>query len=416
MAQLDDNVAAPRTVAGEPAGLARLGLVLGLISLSSPLALNMYVPAFPRMAAELGTDPASIQLSLTSLLVALAIGQNVYGPLSDRFGRKPPLYAGLGLFVLASIAVAFAPTLEWLVASRFVQGLGACAAMAIPRAVIRDLHTGAQAARILAWVLLVVSIAPLLAPMMGSGLAAAFSWRYIFWFMAGTGALAMLLVGTLLEETLPPGRRSAGGAMRILGGYAVLLSDRRFVALVLLLSMSQAAFFAYLGGSPFVFMSLFGLEGWEYSLMFGATAAFWAAAAQFAPSAIGRFGPKRILVSCAALAATALVVLLVAVLAGRGGTWAIVAAIIPLFMSTGVMMPTATVTALHPHGAVAGTASALMGTAAFGAGALASALVSAFADGSELPMVAVMAGCVLVALASALVAVTSGDDDLDEMR
>jgi DHA1 family bicyclomycin/chloramphenicol resistance-like MFS transporter len=408
----------PRDIAaiGKPVGLARLGLVLGLISLSSPLALNMYVPAFPRMAADLGTDPGSIQLSLTSLLAALAIGQNIYGPLSDRFGRKPPLYSGLGLFVLASIAVAFAPSLEWLVASRFVQGLGACAAMAIPRAIIRDRYTGAPAARILAWVLLVISIAPLLAPMVGSGLAAAFSWRYIFWFMAGTGLLAMLLVATMLTETRPAEHRVSGGAMRIIGGYAILLVDRRFVALVLLMSMSQASFFAYLGGSPFVFMTLYGLQGWEYSLMFGATAAFWAVAAQFAPTALGRFGPKRILVSCAAIAAIALVLLLAAVLAGRGGTWPIVAAIIPLFMTSGVMMPTATVTALHPHGAVSGTASALMGTAAFAAGALASALVGALADGSELPMVAVMTGCLLIALASALVAVASGDDDLDEMR
>lgn len=418
MARTDDLTrGATPPVRGPAGGLARQALVLGLISLSSPLAINMYVPAFPRMAVDLGTDPAAIQLSLTSLLVALALGQNVYGPLSDRFGRKPPLYFGLGLFVLASIAVAFSPTLEWLVAARFVQGLGACAAMAIPRAVIRDLYTGAQAARILALVLLVISIAPLLAPMVGSLLTALSSWRDIFWFMAATGLVAILLLAAFLPETLPRERRSGGGAARFLSGYRVLLGDRRFVGLVMLMSMNQAAFFAFLGGSPFVFMILHGFEGWEYSLMFGFTAAFWAGGAQLAPAAIGRFGPKRILVGTSLVNGLVLLALFGASLAGQSGPWAIVAAIILLFMGTGVMMPTATVRALHDHATLAGTASAIIGTAAFAFGALASALVSAFADGTERPMVSIMAGCVLIALGAAFAATRtgSGHDDFDEM-
>ncbi|MGZ8345714.1 MAG: multidrug effflux MFS transporter [Allosphingosinicella sp.] len=397
--------------------LGRRALVLGLISLSSPLALNMYVPAFPRMAADLGTAPAEIQLSLTSLLVALAIGQNVYGPLSDRFGRKGLLYAGLGLFVAASIAVAQSSSLAELVAWRFVQGFGACAGIAIPRAVVRDLHTGFEAARIMALMLLVISVAPLLAPMVGSALAAAFSWRFIFWFMAGTGALALLLAATMLEETLPRARRTEGGVARMLGGYLILFRDGHFVGLVLMMSLTQAAFFAFLGGSPFVFMTLFGMDGWQYSLMFGGTAAFWALSAQLAPMAMNRLGARRLLIRCAAGNALVSGLLLAASLAGLVGPWAIVAAIIPLFMGAGMLTPTATVTALHRHGALAGTASAVIGTGSFAAGGIASALVSGFADGSELPMVGVMAGCSLLALVSAFLAFAgeSGDDDLDQM-
>ena len=414
MARAEQGAAGGGAAAG---GLARQAIVLGLVSLSSPLALNMYVPAFPRMAADLGTDPAAIQLSLTSLLAALAVGQNIYGPLSDRFGRKGPLYFGLGLFVIASIAVALAPSLEALIAWRFVQGLGACAAMAIPRAVVRDLYTGAEAARIIGLVLLVISIAPLLAPMLGSALAAALSWRWIFAFMAGTGVLAILLIATLLPETLPQERRSTGGAGRILHGYAILLRDRPFVGITLMMAMTQAAFFAYLGGSPFVFMTLYGFDGWQFGLIYGCTAAFWAGSAQLASWAMARIGARRALIRCTSANAIVLALLFLVSLAGLGGVWVLAAAITLFFLGSGMMIPMATVTALHHHGAVAGTASALMGTAAFAGGGLASALVSALADGTERPMMGVMAGCSLAALASAVLAFAgSRDDDFDQGR
>lgn len=391
----------------------RRALVLGMVTLSAPLAINMYVPAFPRMAADLGTDPAHIQYSLTSFLIALAIGQNVYGPISDRVGRRPPLFAGLALFLAASIAVAFATSLEWLVACRFVQGFGACAAMAIPRATIRDLHTGAQAARLLAMVVLVVSLAPLLAPIAGSGLASAFSWRTIFWFMAGTSLIAMLLVALYLPETLPPSRRAKGGLGTVLRAYRTLLRDRHFVGLMLMMATAQAGFFAFLGGSPLVFMTLYGWEDWQYGLMFGSTAAVWAISAQFAPAAINRFGASRVLIGATWIIFAAQAVLLVGALAGQVGAVAIILGILPVYLATGIMLPTGTVTALHLHGRMAGTASALIGTAGFACGAAASGLVGALADGTALPMLAVMALLALISVAAAHVAF-SGDHHLDE--
>ncbi|HTU10770.1 MAG TPA: multidrug effflux MFS transporter [Allosphingosinicella sp.] len=394
-------------------GFGRRGLVLGMVTLSSPLAMNMYVPAVPRIAADLGTDPAAIQYSLTSFLIALAFGQNVYGPLSDRFGRRRPLFVGLALFLVASIAVAFATTLEWLVAFRFLQGFGACAAMAIPRAVVRDLHTGAEAARLLAMMVLVVSIAPLLAPLAGSGLASAFSWRTIFWFMAGTSLLAILLVALFLKETLPPGRRSTGGIRAVFRDYRILLGDPHFTGLMLMMALAQAAFFAFLGASPVLFMDLYGWEDWEFGLMFGATATFWAISAQLSPIGITRFGAKRVLTTAAAINLATYAVLLAAGLLGQVGPVAIIIAMLLAYLATGIMLPTATVTALHLHGRMAGTASALIGSAGFGLGAASAGLVSALDDGTVMPMLAVMAGCALLSAGAARLAF-SGDHHLDE--
>jgi DHA1 family bicyclomycin/chloramphenicol resistance-like MFS transporter len=392
-------------------GFGRRALVLGMVTLSSPLAVNMYGPAFPRMAADLGTDPAAIQYSLTSFLIALAMGQNVYGPLSDRYGRRVPLFAGLSLFFAASIAVAFSTTVEWLIVCRFVQGFAACAAMAIPRAVIRDLHTGAEAARLLALVVLVVSLAPLLAPIAGSGLASAFSWRAIFWFMAGTSLFAILLVALYLPETLPPARRAHGGLRKVGRSYRMLLGDRHFVGLMLMMGTAQAGFYAFLGASPILFIQRYGWEDWQFGLMFGATAAIWALSAQFAPAAIRRYGARRALLWATRTLFAAQAVLLLLGFAGLVGPLAIVLGLV--YVSTGVMLPTGTVTALHLHGHVAGTASALIGTAGFACGAAASGLVGLLADGTAMPMLWVMALLALVSMVSANIAF-SGDHHLDE--
>ncbi len=384
-------------------GLFRLALVLGLVSLSGPLGLNMYVPAFPDIAADLGSDGAGIQLSLTSFLIALAFGQNVYGPLADRFGRRPPLFAGLALFVAASIAVALSPSIEFLVIARFVQGFGACAAMAIPRAVIRDLHTGARAARLMALVLLVVSIAPLVAPMIGSMLAL-LSWRYIFWSMAATGLAAILLVAILLPETLPPHQRSDGGLRQSLRGYGVLIRDRQFLGIVLLMALTQAAFFTYLGGSPQLFLGPWGWSSWNYSLLFVVTGVFWAGSAQLAPWAMERLGSMRLLIVGALFNALVMTALTLLTLAGAGGPVPLIGAVILLFSCSGILLPAATVAALHHHGELAGTASALLGTAGFAAGAIGSALVGAFADNSDRPLVLGMTLATIGALAAARVA------------
>jgi DHA1 family bicyclomycin/chloramphenicol resistance-like MFS transporter len=395
------SAAAP---AGAEYSRGRTALVLGLVSLSGPMAINMYVPAFQHIAASLGTDTATVQLSVVSFLAALAIGQNVYGPLSDRFGRKALLYAGMAVFIAGSLAASSSTTIHQLIGWRFVQGLGVCAAMAIPRAIVRDLHTGPEAARLLALMILVGSIAPLLAPLAGSAFAALLSWRAIFWFLAGAGCVALLFVFFLLPETCPPERRTPLRLATMIGNYNLLLRDREFMSLTMVTSFAQSSFFAFLGGSPFVFLSLHGLQPWQYSVIYSVGAAAWAGSAQFAAPLMTRLGPARLVKSAARAAALVTLGLLLGTAMEVGGLWLLSIGTALLFASIGIMMPAVTVLALHPHGAAAGTASAMMGTLGFATGAIASALVTALADGTAMPMVSVMTVCTFAALGTAWLA------------
>lgn len=380
----------------------RQALVLGIVSLPTPLAMNMYVPSFPQIAAALGTGTAGVQLSITSFLAALAVGQNVYGPASDRFGRKRPLQAGLALFVLASFGVSFAHSLGELVVWRFVQGFGACASMAITRAIVRDQFTGPPAAKVLAQILLVVSISPTLAPLAGSALAVWFDWRAIFWTMGLIGAATMLLVHQALPETLPPEERAGGWTA--LAGYGALLRNRVFVASAIMIAAAQSTFFAYLGGSASVYMVHFGLDSWQYSIVFALGAAGWATASQFAPTLMIRHGSERLAWVCSLASLGIMAALVTASLAGLGNLYVVLGGVLLMFAAVGVLLPTATVAALHPHGRAAGSASALIGTITFAIGAFASWLATALADGTELTMLSVMAGCAILSVAMACIA------------
>jgi MFS transporter, DHA1 family, multidrug resistance protein len=377
--------------------LQRRAVILGIITAACPIGLNMYVPALPMVAADLRADPSAIQLSLTSFLIALAVGQNVYGPASDRVGRRLPLLFGMGLFVLGACGAALCSGVEALVAWRFVQGFGACAAFAIPRAIIRDLHSGAEAARIMAMVVLVVAVAPLLAPLAGSILAELFSWRYIFWAMASFGLLAIAAITAFLPESLSRNERSE---VHFAAAYSTLLKDGHFICVIMMLAFGNGSYFAFLAGSPFVFMTLHGWTAWEYSLVFALAAVSWAGAAQFAAPAMTRFGAARLMIACPLINTASMTVLLVFSMLGSAGPFVVIGCMLILYASTGILFPVGTVAALQPHPKLAGTASALLGTTAFGVGAASSALVAALADGSEKPMIGVLLLMVVLALAS----------------
>lgn len=388
-----------------PHGRSRYALVLGLIALAGPLGINMYVPAFPAIAADLNVSAESIQLSLMSFLAALAIGQNVYGPLSDRFGRKPALYLGIGLLVIASVGVCFSSTVEHLIAWRFFQGLGTCAATAMPRAIVRDLYTGHAAAKLLSLVILVGSVGPLLAPLGGTGLVMLFGWRSIFWTLAAIGLVILLMTIFLVAETLPPERRNRG--MDALRGYGALLRDKEFMFMALMVGCGQATFFAYLTGSPFVFMGIYGLQPWQYSLIIAVGAAAFTGAAQFSSPLMQRIRAERLLNICVMANSLITIFIFVLGLAGLDGPWILLVSVLLIFFALGIMIPIGTVVTLHPHGGTAGSASALIGTAGFGVGAIASGVVTAFANGTEISMLATMAVCALLSSASAEFALRS---------
>jgi len=375
----------------------RLGILLGALTAMGPLAIDMYLPSFPTIAEELGTTTAAVQLTAAAYFFGLAFGQAFYGSISDRIGRKIPLYAGLILFILASIGCARATSVEALAVLRFVQALGGCAEMVVSRAVVRDRFDDRDAIRVLSLLLLVMGIAPILAPSIGGQLLIRFGWRAVFWGLAGYGALGLVAVVVQLPETLPPARRQQHSLGRLVRVYGMLLRDRQYMAYVLAGSLIISGMFAYIAGSPFVFIELFGVAPDRYGLFFGTNAFGLIAASQINGRLAHRMDPRRIVTLVLPVSAVAGVLLLASAATGVGGFAGI---LVPLFVfvsSLGFVLPNTIVLAMAPHGAVAGSASALLGTVQFFLGAVAGTLVGVLANGTAVPRAAVIAACGLLA-------------------
>jgi len=376
----------------------RIALVLGLLSAIGPFAIDMYLPALPAIGEHLSADIGAVQMSLTVFFLSVGVGQLLYGPVSDMVGRKPPLYFGLLLFAAASIGCALATDIRTLIALRFVQGLGAAAGMAIPRAVVRDLHTGTDAARLMSLLMLVFSVSPILAPLAGSGVIALTGWRGVFWAVTIAAAAGLAMTATLLRETRPPSQRvesSLGSALR---AYALLLRDAHYLGLVFIGGFAMAGFFTYLAGSSFVLIGHYGLTPTQYSLAFSLNAVAFIGMAQFNGALGERYGLVR-MVKFAVVACSIVMAALLGYYLAGGDRLAVL--IVLYFIASafmGLVIPTTAVLALEAHGAIAGTASALLGTLQMLAGAVAMGVVSLFNDGSPLPMVMGMAGGVFLAL------------------
>lgn len=380
-------------------GFLKMALILGLLSAIGPFAIDMYLPALPEIGASLGADVGAVQWSLTAFFIAIGVGQLFYGPVSDMVGRKAPLYVGLTLFTLASAGCALASDIQTLVALRFVQGLGAAAGMAIPRAVVRDLHTGTEAARLMSLLMLVFSISPLLAPLAGSGVIAVAGWRAVFWVVAVAAVAGLVLVFRGLKETRAAADRRESSLASALAGYWLLLRDRHYLGLVFIGGCSIAGFFVYLASSPFVLINHYGLTPVQYSLAFSVNAAAFFAAAQFTAHLGRRFGLVPTVKVAVTGAGAVMVTMLTYYLTG-GDRLAVLLGL--YFVASGLMglvIPTTSVLALEAHGAIAGTASALLGTLQMLIGAAAMGVVGLFSNGKPLPMVVGMASGALMGLA-----------------
>ncbi len=378
--------------------LLRFAVVLGLLSAIGPFAIDMYLPALPSIGADFGVGTSAVQASLMAFFVALGLGQLFYGPVSDMFGRKVPLYFGLGLFILASIGCALAPSIGWLIAFRFVQGLGACAGTVVPRAVVRDLHTGPEAAKLMSMLMLVFSISPILAPLAGSGVIALGSWRAVFWFVGVAAVLGLILLALALPETRPVEDRRESSLGSALAAYAFLLRDRRFLGLVFLGAFGISSFFAYLGNSAFVLIGHYGLTPTQYSLAFSVNAVSFFGVAQLNGVLAKRFGLQRLMRFAVIGYALPMVVLFFLFLAGVDSLAVMMVLLFIAFGFLGLVVPSSAVLALDDHGAIAGTASALMGTLQFGAGIVVMGVVGLFLDGTAVPMLAGIAIASVIAL------------------
>ncbi|VWC35919.1 multidrug effflux MFS transporter [Burkholderia lata] len=376
----------------------RVALILGLLSAIGPFAIDMYLPALPVISRSLGADISTTQLSLTAFFVSMGVGQLIFGPVSDAVGRKPPLYFGLALFVVASIGCALATSIETLVALRSVQGLGAAAGMVIPRAVVRDLHTGNDATRLISMLMLVFGISPILAPLVGSVVVAHLSWRGVFWIVAAAALVGLLLASTMLSESRTHDARIGGGFGTSLRSYVLLLRNGRYLGLVLIGSCAFAIFFIFLANSPFVLINHYGLSPAQYGVAFGFNAASFFLAAQLNGELCERFGIEQVIKVCVHACGAVMLILLTYDVAIGDRLWVLIGlyALASAFM--GVVIPTTGVLALEQHGRIAGTASALLGTVQILTGAVAMAVMSRFASDSPLPMVAGMTACGLIGI------------------
>jgi DHA1 family bicyclomycin/chloramphenicol resistance-like MFS transporter len=379
--------------------MLRIALVIGLLGAVGPFAIDMYLPAMPTIAADLGVSAQAVQATLTAYFLAFGVSQLVYGPLSDQMGRRPPLLIGLAIFLVGTLGCAVAPSVEALIVGRFVQGLGAATVMVVPRAVIRDLYTGTQATRLMALVMLVISVSPMLAPLAGSGVMAVAGWRWIFGALAVAAVLSLALTRFALPETLARADRVPMRPATLLRGAGRLLRDREFMGLTLIGGFAIASFFVFIASAAFVYVETFGLTPTQFSLAFAINAAGFFAASQ-ASGALGtRFGMRRVVAVATAAFAAVTLALLAMVAAGAGSLVVIVVMLVLANACLGPVMPTTMVLALDPHPDVAGLASSLGGAIQMLVGGAMIALGGPFFDGTPLPMVATIALCGVLALA-----------------
>ena len=377
--------------------LLSAGLALGLLSAIGPLAIDLYLPAFPTMTRDLHASPGEVQRTLSAFFLALAVAQIPIGSFGDRFGRKLPLYLGLSLFVLTSIACFFAPTAQALVGLRFVQGFGVCAGTAVSRAMIRDMHQGHRAARLMAFSFLIIGISPVLAPAIGSWLLSVLSWRDLFLILALMG-VGGLCVAAALPETLPPERRIPV-RQPILPAYGALIGNGRFVAGAVTAGLATTIPYAYVTAAPFVFTGVFGLPAHIYTLLLGANAVCSIGLTQVSPKLMRQWGPRTLIMRAMGLGFLLTAVLGGAALTHVGGIVLFQIYSMLMFCMVGLALTPAAISALDAGKTGAGAAAGMLGTLQLIVTACASALISAFPAFSLAPLLAVVLGCTVISLA-----------------
>jgi MFS transporter, DHA1 family, multidrug resistance protein len=373
-----------------------LVLILGLLSTISPFSIDMYLPGFPAIARDLQTTIASVQLSLTSYFIGIAAGQMLYGPLLDRFGRKPPLYVGLSIYVIASIGCAFTSSVEALIAMRFLQAIGGCAGMVCAQALVRDLFPADKTAQAFSLMTLVVAISPMIAPTVGGYLTVAFGWHSLFILL---GAITFLML-ICVYFYLPAGRRADPSISlkptAVVKNFYTVLKQPQFLLYTLTGGFAAAAPFAYIAGSADVFMNLYGSSPQEYGWIFAGIAALIIATTQLNHIFLRKYTSQQIIKINLIVQSSVGALLII-------GTWfgwydkISLIILIGLFLAGhGLTNPNATALALAPFSKHTGSAASLGGSFRMAMGGFGSALVSAFYNGTAMPMIAVMTGCVLV--------------------
>jgi len=370
----------------------QLVVVLGALMAIGPLTIDTYLPALPQLSAEMRATDSQAQLTITGLLLGLGFGQLIIGPLSDAFGRRRPLLIGLAAHGVMSLLCAVAPSIGLLTVTRTLQGLAGAAVAVVAMAVVRDLFTGIRAAQLLSRLILVLGVAPILAPSLGSALLNVTSWRGIFVALALAAVGLWVLAWRALPETLPPARRQPASPRASLRAYGRLFSDPMFLVMVAVAGLMFATLFAYVAGAPFLLQGRYGLSPQVFGLAFSANAVGLILMTQLNPVLVGRFGPVRV-ISVAVLASLAGALgLLITTLTDFGG---LLGFMVPLFFvvsAAGLSFPNAPAIALSRHGDIAGTAAAVLGAVQFMIGGSIAPLVGALKDGTAMPLAVIIVG------------------------
>ncbi|WP_155391847.1 multidrug effflux MFS transporter [Catellatospora paridis] len=399
-----------RTVTPAPAQRRTLILVLGSMSAFGALSFDMYLPAFPTIAADLRVSPAAVQLTLTVALIGIALGQFVMGPLSDRWGRRRPIIAGTALFFVSSALITVAPNIETMTALRLVQGFAGGIGIAISRAVVRDLYSGAEASRFFSRLTLVFGVAPVVAPTIGAAVLEFTSWRGVFALLALYGLIMVGVGWRFLPETLPVERRRTGGLAEVGRGFKVLAADRRFWGYTAAQGLTFAGLFAYLSSGSFVLQEVYGVSAQAYGLIFGMNALGLVAVGQLNARLVGRRTPRALLFAALAGAVAAGILMIGG--AGLHSLTIVVAMLFVYIASLGMVAPNSTALALDGHAQMAGTAAALMGAVQSAIGAIAGPIVAALGASSGVPMAAAMFGFAALSVVTATVLTRPGQPKL----
>lgn len=367
-------------------------VLLGALTAFTPVSIDMYLPALPVLGAEFSASPGHVQLSVASFFLGLAVGQGFYGPLSDRFGRTRPLYAGLSLFVLASIACALAPSINFLIVVRFFQALGACSGQVIARAVVRDLFDAREAVQVFSLLVLVMGVSPVLAPLVGGQVLLWFPWRTIFWIIGTLGVAGLTGSFLRLRETHHGERRQLilGSVLRT---YGELLRDRTFLGYVLTGGMAMAGMFAYIVGSPYVFIEHFHVTTEHFGFFFGANALGLVLAAQLNARLVRHLTSDAIIRKVLAVQVASGILLFAGAWSGFLQLYGVAILLFVYVASVGCLFPNVTAMAMAPHGSRAGSASALIGVIQFALAAASATLIGAVNSGAVLPVATLIGIC-----------------------
>ena len=380
-------------------------LILGVLSAIGPFSIDMYLPGFPDIAKDLHTTVAEVALSLSSFFIGISVGQFLYGPLLDRFGRKSPLYAGLALYLLASALCATVHTVEWLIILRFFQAVGACACLVASRALVRDLFPVEQNAKIFSQLMLVIAVSPIVAPTLGGYLAAGLGWKYIFIVLTGIAALILAAVHFALPEGKQPDKEKSLKPGPIISSFLDVLKEPQFYTYAFTGAIASAGLYAYIAGSPLVFMELFRVSEREYGWIFAVVALGLIGCSQLNSVLLKTYKSQQIIRVALILQSLTAVVLFAGSLMGWLGLFGTITLCFLFLCCQGCVFPNSSALSLALFGRTAGTASALMGGIQMSIGALTSSIVSFLNDHTALPMTGIMACCALVAL----VVLVSGD-------